>query len=306
MSSNLPPSFLPTLESIQNQQFPDGGFPYQSGDRSRTDSTAWAVLALTVFERATSLCDRGRAFLQSQQQPDGRLCISANQPHASWPTPLAILAWQGSQEFLSAQYKAVDYLLGFTGDHFIKPENSLIGHDPSLRGWPWIANTHSWVLPTSLCMTALQIAGFADHERVMEGQQMLLDRQLPHGGWNSGNTVIFGKELHPLPEATGIALHALAENTPIRAVEKSLDYLLEQWPTLRTPISLGWSMLGLGAWGLKPADAENKVIASLSLQKRYGPYSISSLALLLCGGHASHGLHSLFTSLSKLGNRTFS
>ncbi|MCA9481876.1 MAG: hypothetical protein KC545_16145, partial [Nitrospira sp.] len=62
---------------------------------------------------------------------------------------------------------------------------------------------------------------------------MLIDRQLPHGGWNSGNTLVFGKELLPLPECTGIALQALAGNTERPLVEHSLSYLLDQLPHLR-------------------------------------------------------------------------
>ena len=105
-----------------------------------------------------------------------------------------------------------------------------------------------------------------------------------------------GKELHPFPESTGIALHALAGTTPIHNIERSLDYLLHELPHLRTPISLGWTLLGLGAWGLKPANTEELARASLQLQERYGPYPLPSLALLLCAVKASQGLHSLFRS----------
>jgi hypothetical protein len=147
-----------------------------------------------------------------------------------------------------------------------------------------------------MAITALQNGGIHHHERISQGVLMLLDRQLPHGGWNSGNTLVFGKELLPLPECTGIALQALAGNTEQHSIQKSLDYLLEELPRLRTPISLGWTLLGLGAWGLKPTHTDELVTASLRLQERHGPYSLPSLAVLLCAAQASQGLESIFSS----------
>jgi len=294
MASFHLPAYQTALQTIQQSQLPHGGFASQPENQPRTDSTAWAVLALSAFDISDDICDRGRGYLQTQQHKNGSLSFSSNHPETSWPTPIAILAWHGVKQFQTAQQRAVEFLLDFTGAHFEKSSHSAIGHDPSIRGWPWVAHTHSWVLPTALAMTTLQIAGFPQHQRIDEGKHMLLDRQLPHGGWNSGNTITFGKELHPLPECTGIALQALASNTPMNQVEKSLDYVLGQWPSLQTPISLGWALLGLGAWGLRPANAEEKVLTSLDLQARYGPYSLPSLSLLLCAAQASHGLHSLF------------
>ena len=174
-----------------------------------------------------------------------------------------------------------------------------MAHDTTIIGWPWIADTHSWVIPTSMAITALQISGIENHERITQGVLMLLNRQLPHGGWNSGNTLVFGKELLPLPECTGIALQALAGNTERHSIQKSLDYLLEELPRLHTPISLGWTLLGLSAWGLKPPNTDELVQTSLQLQKRHGPYSLPSLVILLCAAQASEGLHSIFAQHAK-------
>ena len=144
-----------------------------------------------------------------------------------------------------------------------------------------------------MAILALQVAGLGTHARDKEGQSMILDRQLPHGGWNYGNISVFGKELHPLPECTGIALQALADDTDLQYVEPSLDYLLKKLPTLHTPISLGWALLGLGAWGLRPSNSEELILTSLDLQQRYGPYPVPSLALLLCAAISTGGLRSL-------------
>ncbi|MEX0829446.1 MAG: prenyltransferase/squalene oxidase repeat-containing protein [Nitrospirales bacterium] len=288
-------SLAPTLNTIQGYQLPNGGFPYQAGEKTRPDATAWAVIAMAAFKTGSEQCEQARKYLISLQAEDGHISISPEHDQASWPTPLALLAWSHSPQDREAHDLAVNFLLRFSGLHFEKTADSVMGHNTAIVGWPWIANTHSWVIPTSMAITALQISGIPQHARIAQGVSMLVDRQLPHGGWNSGNTLVFGKELLPLPECTGIALQALAGNTERHTIQKSLDYLLHELPRMRTPISLGWTLLGLSAWGLKPAHTEELISASLRLQDRHGPYSVPSLAILLCAAIAPQGLHSIFS-----------
>ncbi len=285
----------PTIpETISQLQLSNGGFPHRIGAEARSDSTAWAVMALSVLDTYKFKCEQGRAYLHTQQDTMGRVCISHSHPEASWPTPLAILAWHSSVNYRHPEDLSSRFLMNFTGYHFKQSNTSDMGHDPSILGWPWIADTHSWVIPTGMAILALKVAGLGTHARVEEGKSMILDRQLPHGGWNYGNTFVFGKELHPLPECTGVALQALANGTDLTSVERSLDYLLKELPTLHTPISLGWALLGLGAWGLRPSNSEELILASLDLQQRYGPFSVPTLALLFCADNATGGLQSLF------------
>jgi hypothetical protein len=250
---------------------------------------------MSAFKIGSEQCEQARKYLISLQAEDGHISISPEHDQASWPTPLALLAWSNSPQAQVARDLAVHFLLRFSGLHFETTADSVIGHNTAIVGWPWVANTHSWVIPTAMAITALQISGIPQHERISQGVSMLLDRQLPHGGWNSGNTLVFGKELLPLPECTGIALHALAGNTARHTIQKSLDYLLHELPRMRTPISLGWTLLGLSAWGLKSTQTEELVSASLRLQERHGPYSLPSLAILLCAAIAPRGLDSIFS-----------
>ena len=129
-----------------------------------------------------STLDADRSRLARDQLSDGRVPISASHVEAFWPTPLAILAWQGSSRHRDAQARAVQFLLATTGRHSEKQVSSVLGHDTSLRGWPWIADTHSWVEPTAIAMMALQASGYGDHPRVQEAGDMIVDRQLPNGG----------------------------------------------------------------------------------------------------------------------------
>ena len=130
-------------------------------------------------------------------------------------------------------------------------------------------------------MIALRVAGYGSHPRILEATRMLMDRQLPHGGWNCGNTIIFGKELRPSPESTGPALHALSGLIARQEVQGSLDYLSTAVTRLRTPIALGWSLLALNSWGISPSNADTLVADCLRRQERYGPYDTTSLCLLV-------------------------
>lgn len=286
------------ITEIVSVQLPDGGFPYHPGEHSRVDATSWAVIALSLAGLSPDACHRGKTFLVTQQHEDGRISIVPDHPQASWPTALAILAWGEDHRFKEARELAIHFLLNFSGKHWPRFDPFIVGHDASIVGWPWIADTHSWVIPTALAIMALQRSGITQHPRISQGLSMLLDRQLPHGGWNQGATTVFGKELLPLPECTGIALQALAGNTERQAIERSLSYLLEQLPHLRTPISLGWALLGLSAWAEQSDQSEEMIDQSLQLQKRHGIYSLPSLALLMCAAKASYGKNWLFPSIS--------
>ena len=118
----------------------------------------------------------------------------------------------------------------------------MVGHDPTLIGWPWVAETHSWLEPTALAILALCREGLGDHPRVRQGVSLILDRAIPSGGWNYGNRAVFGRTLRPQPGPTGLALLALAargESTP--AVPAAIDYL--HWTLTESP-SRGLARLG--------------------------------------------------------------
>jgi hypothetical protein len=250
-------------------------------------------MALAAYAGDESLLEKSRARLADGQQPDGRVCITPAHPEAFWPTPLAILAWNGSASHREAQSRAVQFLQDTTGIHFKKDPNSPVTHDSSIRGWPWIAKTHSMVEPTALSLIALRIAGHAEHERTREAARMLMDRQLPAGGWNYGNTFVYGQELYPQPENTGVALDALAGSAPRKEVARSLKYLASRTERVRAPLSLGWGLLGLGAWGARPGKARLWLMECFELQGKYGSYDTMFLSLLLLAYLATGGIASV-------------
>ncbi|MGB3400819.1 MAG: hypothetical protein WBA34_11695 [Candidatus Deferrimicrobiaceae bacterium] len=281
------------LEALRSRGLDSGGFSNRPGEEFRADATAWAAMALTATGTEEGLVGKARDRIAGEQQEDGRVSVSPEHPEAFWPTPLAVLAWEGSPAHREAQSRAVKFLLSTTGSHFVKDPESPVKHDPSIRGWPWIANTHSMVEPTALSLIALQVAGHGENELSREATRMLMDRQLPKGGWNYGNTFVYGHELYPQPENTGLALDALAGSVLRQDVSRSLGYLESRLTRVRAPLSLGWGLLGLRAWGIRPRKAGHWLLESFELQKKYGPYDTTLLSLLLMAVLATGGLASV-------------
>ena len=127
--------------------------------------------------------------------------------------------------------------------------------DPSKSGWPWVPGTVSWVAPTALAMLAFR-AWRRESPRVAAGSEMLIDRACVRGGWNAGNSVVFGVELDPHPDFTAMAALALQDLAQGRdvIVHRSLDYLVTRLQTSQSPYSLAWAAMALSAHGHKGAD----------------------------------------------------
>jgi hypothetical protein len=96
---------------------------------------------------------------------------------------------------------------------------------------------------------------------------MILDRQLPSGGWNYGDKIIFDKTLKPIPESTGHALVSLTGLIEKEQIQLSLEYLRIQISNLRTPLALTWAIFGMSTRSSKLANFREWILESLNLQK---------------------------------------
>ena len=122
--------------------------------------------------------------------------------------------------------------------------------DPMKSGWPWIEGTVSWVAPTALSILAFR-SWRRESDRVARAVDMLLDRACPGGGWNAGNSVVFGVEISPHPDFTAMALLALRglSQTDQPLVRSSLDYLASRLEDSQSMYSLAWAVMALSAYG---------------------------------------------------------
>jgi hypothetical protein len=265
-----------------------------NGKSFRPDATAWAVIALEACESDRYLTNTACQRLARSQLSDGRITAVEGHPESYWPTSLALLAWKKVAGFQQQAGLATQFLLSTTGKHWPKQKDSAAAHNPSIKGWPWIEDTYSWIEPTALAILALRSSGFKGHARVREAAIMILDRQLPSGGWNYGNKIVFNKELRPIPAYTGMALTALSGLAEKGQIKLSLDYLTNEVQKLRTPLSLAWSIFGVSAWSNQPANLHDWILESLDLEKKYGSYNTVLLSLLLVAYFADGDFNEYF------------
>jgi hypothetical protein len=272
--------------SLKSRQLSGGGYSHKPGGPYRADATAWAIMALSgspaESEAVKSACDH----LAATQAPDGRVPLVTEIAAAYWPTPIAVLAWKKASCRQGEMGRALNFITGNSGFHFEREIVSPYGHDTAIKGWSWIEGAHSWIEPTALSIIALRANGQARHDRTLEAVSMIMDRQLPSGGWNYGNTTVFGQELLPMPEHTGQALCAVSGYVARSEVRKSIEYLDGLRPRLKTPLSLCWGLFGLKSWNVDLPGLQNQISSCFSLQERYGIYDTTLLAQLAIA-HAS-------------------
>jgi hypothetical protein len=227
-------------------------------------------------------------WMSSIQQADGSLPVSPNLKTPGWSTPYALLLWSRLTGFEPSRLSAQAWLLrdneGTRSGR--EDDGKILGHDPTIHGWPWIEGTHPWIEPTAMAILALCRETRGDHPRVVEGIRLIRDRALDRGGWNCGNKRVFGHELRPLPGPTGTALLALAAHGDRSAtVSRAVDYLLGTLPSVRAPVSLGWGVLALRAYHACPVQADLWLAEAYETCSRR-PASTMSLALLLLAAGA--------------------
>ncbi len=276
-----------------------GAWGYRAGASACAEPTALAALALIASaEGPLSASDlppstAAAEWLASIQRPDGSIGIKGAAASPGWMTPYAILVWNNLGRFQEERKRAGGWLLKLKGQTLDPREDPLkiAGHDTTIVGWPWVADTHSWLEPTCLAILALGREGYAAHPRVVEGLRLIRNRSLDGGGWNYGNKSVFGRALRAQPAPTGLALLTLAGiDAPGPMIANAARYLRETLPGVRASASLVWGLLGLRAWGVSIASADDWLAESFA--KASGrPDAAPKLACLLLGAsEASLGL----------------
>lgn len=275
---------MTSIESSLRRLAAANRWTYRGSHESTAEAVAWSALALAAWQKLPA-ARRAADWLSGIQQPDGSVSVFAEELEPRWPTSLALLAWcaiderTGRRDYQESRSRAVEWCLADRGK--AGQRSPQIGHDPSIVGWSWAANTASWLEPTCFHVLALAAAGCGDHQRAQEGRRLIVDRLLPDGGANYGNTLVLGQKLVPHPAPTGVALVALAGNaTDDPRIDRSLDYIEQTLEPGMTPMSLAWAIMGLTAHNRRPRHAEAWIEAALK-DERWQPHAANELALLL-------------------------
>ena len=168
-----------------------------------------------------------------------------------------LCALNATGEFVSARDKAFHWLVserGREGHWFwrwkFKTADRNVRFDPDKYGWPWASGSASWVIPTAFSVIALKQYTVCNRlepseKRINLGVEMLSDRVCVAGGWNAGNSVVYGGPLRPHVEATAIALLALQDEHRTVTIDKSSEWLKLRAPSIDAVTSLAWCILCL-------------------------------------------------------------
>jgi hypothetical protein len=115
---------------------------------------------------------------------------------------------------------------------------------------------------------------------------LLIDRLLPEGGCNYGNTYVLGQKLRAQVEPTGLTMLALAgQHSDDLRIAYSLQFLSKNLSSATTPISLAYGVLGLTANHQAPVDSVSWLETAYreTIQRESGALPIALLALAAQG-----------------------
>jgi hypothetical protein len=285
LPSMLPDFIMYWLDDALHELSAAESWSYHRGQPSAAEPVAFAALALLCHGRIDE-AHRPLAWLSGIQADDGSVGITSEQRSPHWPTSLAVIAWRkadeiaGRGDYRDSVTTALASLLRIKGKPLERWKEG--GHDTTLIGWPWVESTHSWVEPTAYAVLALKAAGCDDHPRTREAVRLLIDRLLPDGGCNYGNTFMLGQCLRPHLQTSGAALAAIAdERDPSGRLERTATYLQANLSARTTSVSLSFGVLGLGAYGALPevSDRWLEAAAHRTFQRSRSPYQLALLAL---------------------------
>lgn len=240
---------------LATRQLSSGGWSYFRSSQKSVEATALAVLALGP--EMPRIAGRAIDHLRSLQRPDGGWPAFSEDTESSWTTPIVFCALNVWNDASSARRKALEWLLrqrGREGHWFwrwrYKTVDRNVRFNPEWYGWPWTAGTTSWFIPTALALVALKQFTVCEPSEVARGRigtgiKMLLDRACLGGGWNAGNSIVYGVPLRAHIEPTCVALLALQNEKRDDAVAKSLRYVSRQAVSTPSVTALAWSILTL-------------------------------------------------------------
>jgi hypothetical protein len=240
---------------LGSRQLHSGGWAYFGSGQESIEATCLAALALGHEAQANYTA--AVSFLLKSQLKDGSWPAFLGDSEGNWATALAVCAMNTTGDLAAACEKAVRWLeceRGREGRWLwrlkFKTVDRSVRFDPDKYGWPWIPETASWVIPTALSIVALKQftscnRSEASEQRIQLGVEMLLDRACVGGGWNAGNSVVYGVPLTPHVEATAIALLALQDQPRSQVIRAGFDWLHERSATIRSAESLAWCILSL-------------------------------------------------------------
>jgi hypothetical protein len=243
------------IQELHRRELPDGGWSFSGSSQMSLETTCLA--SFSVLAEQPSSAPHVVWPLLHAQLSDGSWPSFVGDGEPSWTTALAICVLNSANDSSGARERGQSWLLktkGREGGWFwrwkFKLADRAVRFDPDRYGWPWLSGSASWVIPTAFSVIAIKQFTACSRTEVSErrirlGVEMLLDRACVDGGWNSGNSVVYGVPLRPHVEATAIALLALQDERRTETIQRSLAWLKQQATVINSRSSLAWCILSL-------------------------------------------------------------
>ena len=256
---------------LKDRQLPSGGWSFGSSQQASIEATCLSALGLG-WEAPANVALASRFLLDSQRE-DGGWPAFQGDPQPSWTTALALSTLTVANDVSDARERALNWLLSERGreGHWLwrwkfKTADRNVRFDPDKFGWPWCPGAGSWVIPTAFSVVAIKQftvcnRSEASKNRIRLGVEMLLDRACVGGGWNSGNSVVYGVPLPPHVEATAVALLALQDEPRSGIVHASVDWLESRAAEINAVSSLSWCILTLFVYQRRIDELKRRLAA---------------------------------------------
>src|SRR5215467_643923 len=258
------------VQLLLDQQNADGGWGAVKGRVSNTESTAFAVMALESLQR-TELHGKAAAgldWLSRHQDGNGSWRLNDVTASGSWSTATAILcmsmfpewrdrALRGARWALTQKGSSLGWLGSLVTWFMGQKDVNKINMD--LKGWPWASGSFSWVEPTSYFLIGIKrlrfaLSGTNVDDRIGQGELMIYDRVCEEGGWNYGNSKVYGEALWPYPDITALVLIALQDRPRMEANQKSLKMLEKSLRETNSGLALSWAIICFQLYGRGVAE----------------------------------------------------
>jgi squalene-hopene cyclase-like protein len=286
---------------VQSQN-PDGGWGSTAGKQSNTESTSlgfMAVCSLTGSGEAAAI-QKAEQWLIQGQNADGSWSFAPGAKTPSWSTALATIALSESKDHSDRLVKAGNWILSQEGS---KPgilaklilalsfQKKVVHLNDDLIGWSWSPGSFSWVEPTSYFLLALKkiktlLSAKAVQERIDQAELMIYDRMCEGGGWNYGNSAVYGDPLWPYPDTTAVALIALQDRRERKENQLSLRTLGESAQTVNSGLALGWSAICVSLYGQDNSVLKKSLAERFARTRFLGETKPIALAILAMGDGA--------------------
>jgi hypothetical protein len=284
------------VKRILDAQNRDGGWGFLQGKGSNTESTSLCLLALESLgvKRPAANIKRGLEWLTQRQRPEGSWPLNGSSIEPSWTTALGIITLSRFPQYRQQTAGAAHWLLKQEGrkpgvlaqlmSAFSSHKNA-VALNPDLKGWPWAPRTFSWVEPTSYALIALKqmrsyLAGTNVEERIHQGELMIYDRICDGGGWNYGNSKVFGEALWPYPDVTAVALIALQDHHVRQPNQESLRALRTMMKETDSGLALCWATICFSIYGDQTYEWKRRIKQRFQMTGFLGETKTLALSLI--------------------------